>query len=121
MKDKKVVVIGSAKSAEDIATVVMTHGKAASSTMVFRQAHWGTPLYIAGFIPFQYVFLSRFGQSLVSMYKGVWPGISPTQERLHKLLSPVMAPVFKIVETLFAYQLNQYGGWKPSMDVVKVR
>lgn len=118
-KDKNVIVVGSAKSAEDVAAAAVTIGEASTSTLLYRRAHWGTPLHIAGIIPFQYVFLSRLGQSLVEMYKGVWPGISSTQETLHKILAPVMYPVFKIVETLFAFQLKQYGPWKPDLDVVE--
>ena len=60
-----VVVVGGAKSAIDIAVDAISVGGAASSTLLYRSAHWGTPRLIAGLIPFQYVFLSRFGQLLV--------------------------------------------------------
>ena len=37
----------------------------AKSTLLFRNAHWGTPRLIAGLIPFKFVFTGRLGQALV--------------------------------------------------------
>ncbi|CAE8626880.1 unnamed protein product, partial [Polarella glacialis] len=71
-KGKKVLVIGCGKSAIDIVVSVSEVSKE-PPTLLFRNAHWCTPRLIAGFIPFQYVFLSRFGQGLVSWYKGPFP------------------------------------------------
>ena len=114
---KHVVVLGGAKSAIDCAVVAAE--AAQSSTLLFRHAHWATPRNIAGLIPFQYVFLSRLGQALVSWYKGAWPTAPASVHLAHSVLAPVMAPVFKIVEALFAFQLGLYGERKPSWDVVK--
>jgi dimethylaniline monooxygenase (N-oxide forming) len=115
---KRVVVLGSAKSAVDCALAAAA-APAASSTLLFRNAHWGTPRKIAGVIPFQYVFLSRLGQALVSWYKGAWPTAPASVKAAHAALAPVMGPVFGIVQALFALQLGLRGALRPAMDVVK--
>ena len=113
---KNVVVIGSAKSAIDVAVESSKVSK--RSTIVYRNAHWSAPRYIAGFIPFQYIFLSRFGQGLVSWYKGAWPGSPKSIHYANKLLSPIMGGVFSIVETLIGYQLGFKKEYKPELDIV---
>jgi cation diffusion facilitator CzcD-associated flavoprotein CzcO len=115
---KNVVVLGSAKSAIDCALVAAA-APARSATLLFRNAHWGTPRKIAGIIPFQYVFLSRLGQALVSWYKGAWPTAPSSVKAAHAALAPVMGPVFGIVQALFAFQLGLRGALRPAMDVVK--
>ena len=117
---KNVVVLGSAKSAIDCAVAAATGAAPArATTLLFRNAHWGTPRKIAGLIPFQYVFLSRLGQALVSWFKGSWPTAPASVHSAHAVLAPVMGPVFKIVEALFAFQLGQRGALAPKMDVVQ--
>ena len=117
IEGKHVIVVGGGKSALDIA--VDASAKAASSSLLFRNAHWGTPRNIAWLIPFQYVFLSRFGQALVSWYKGAWPTAGGSVKAAHSALSAVMGPVFRIVEWLFALQLGHKGDYRPELDVVK--
>jgi dimethylaniline monooxygenase (N-oxide forming) len=110
---------GGGKSASEM-TIQAKKAGAKSSTMLYREAFWGTPHQIAGIIPFQYIFLSRFGQTLVSLYKGVWPtNESQLLKSSHKILAPVMKPVFGIVEAIFSAQLGHSGDFKPDMDVVK--
>lgn len=116
-KGEHVVVIGGAKSAIDL--VLETSKVSKRSTIVYTQSHWGSPTKIAGLIPFQYVFLSRLGQALVSWYKGAWPGAPASVHSAHSVLRRVMGPIFGIVEALFAFQLNRYGAYKPRDDVVK--
>jgi cation diffusion facilitator CzcD-associated flavoprotein CzcO len=107
-KGKQVVVIGGGKSALDCASESAKAG-AASTTLVQRSPHWGTPRKIAGLIPFQYVFLSRLGQALVSWYKGALPTAPGSVKAAHAALSVVMGPVFALVGELFAFQLGQKG------------
>jgi dimethylaniline monooxygenase (N-oxide forming) len=116
VEGKRVIVVGGGKSALDIA--VDSSAKSASSSLLFRNAHWGTPRNIAWLIPFQYVFLSRFGQALVSWYKGAWPTAGASVKAAHAALSGVMGPVFRIVEWLFALQLAHKGEYRPTLDVV---
>lgn len=114
---KRVVVIGGAKSAIDCVLAASTGG-ARTATLVYRAPHWGTPQLIAGLIPFQWVFLSRFGQGLVSAFKGPWPTAPRAVHAAHAALSVVMRPVFAVVEALFAFQLGQRGPLLPDADVV---
>ncbi len=117
LEGKDVVVVGGGKSALDIANDAVARAK--SVTLVYRNAHWGTPRNIAWLIPFKYVFLSRFGQALVSWYKGAWPSAGRSVRAAHGVLAPAMGPVFRIVEWLFALQLGHRGDYRPSDDVVK--
>lgn len=119
VQGKNVVVLGSGKSAFDVLLEAKKSG-AKSATLLYRNAHWGTPRKLAGLIPFQYVFLSRFGQMLVSLGAGVWPtNKSKLLKSSHNVLQPVVAPVFKIVEALFAAQLGQNGEFRPKDSVLK--
>jgi len=117
-KGKKVVVVGGCKSAIDI-TVDSSKVAAEPPVQVFRNGHWSTPRLIAGLIPFQYVFLSRLGQALVSWYKGVWPaGGSCCCVLFSWLLFPIMWVAFRLVELIFAIQRCHFGRHWPSLDVV---
>lgn len=117
-RGKRVVVLGSAKSAIDCAVGASKAG-AESTVMLTRDNHWPTPRNIAGLIPFKYVFLSRFGQALVSWYKGAFPTAPASVHAAHAALKPIMGPVFGIVEALFAFQLGLNGPRAPpSRDVV---
>lgn len=126
LKGKRVVVVGSAKSAQDIAEALSTSaaGPGTKVTMLYRNAHWGAPLKIAGLIPFQYVFLSRFGQALVSLSTGIWPEAAKSSPTLasasrSSILASAVAPVFSIVEALFSVQLGLKGEFRPRPGIVK--
>ncbi|CAE8602742.1 unnamed protein product, partial [Polarella glacialis] len=111
-------VIGCGKSAIDIVVSVSEVSKE-PPTLLFRNAHWCTPRLIAGFIPFQYVFLSRFGQGLVSWYKGPFPdGAPPVCTILSCILFPIMWVAFRLVELIFAIQRGHWGEFAPALDVV---
>jgi dimethylaniline monooxygenase (N-oxide forming) len=116
-KAKNVIVVGGSKSA--IECLLDSSKVSNASTLVYREAHWGSPRKIAGIIPFQWIFLSRFGQGLVSWRKGAWPGSPASVGTAHKLLSPLMVPVFAIVEALIGFQLGFRGEFKPKDDIVK--
>jgi len=115
---KSVLVIGAAKSSIDV-TLSASQVSKEPPTMLFREAHWCTPRWIAGIIPFQYVFLSRLGQALVTWYKGAWPAGAPCiHSCLMWILFPIMWVAFRIVELLFACQRGQFGCYYPKLDVV---
>ncbi len=46
--NQNVVIVGSAKSAQDIAVASLLLGRAKTTTLLFRNFHWGTPTMIAG-------------------------------------------------------------------------
>jgi len=114
VEGKRVVVVGGCKSATDCATSAANAG-AESVTMIQRHAHWPTPLYIAGLIPFQHVFLSRLGQALVEAKVGVYPGSRSNAS----MFRPLMGAIFAIVEELFAFQLRLKGDMRPKSGVVE--
>lgn len=117
-KGKKVLVIGCGKSGIDIAVDTSLVSKE-PPVLLFRNAHWSTPRYIAGLIPFQYVFLSRLGQALVSWYKGTFPDGAPVCCTIFSyLLFPIMWAAFRIVELVFAIQRGHWGEYAPDLDVV---
>ena len=119
-KNKRVVVIGSGKSAVDCAIEASRAG-ASSVTLLQRSAHWPTPRKIAGLIPFQYIFLSRLGTALVSAHQGTFPGGSGKAVNAFRnsVVGPLlMRPVFRLVEELFAFQFGLRGELRPKGDVV---
>jgi len=119
--NKRVVVVGSGKSAADCAVEASKAG-AKSVTLLQRTAHWPTPRLIAGIIPFQYVFLSRFGTALVSAHKGPFPGGSGPAINAFRnsIIGPLlMRPIFRAVEELFAFQFGLRGELRPKKDVVE--
>ena len=113
-KSKRVLVVGGGKSATDCCTASVRAG-AESVTLLQRNSHWSTPLYVAGLIPFQHIFLSRVGQALVEAKVGVYPG----SRSLASVFKPIMGPIFGIVETLFAFQLGLRGELWPKIGVVE--
>jgi len=117
-KNKRVLVIGAGKSAID---VVIDASEVAKEppTLLFREAHWSTPRWIAGLIPFQFVFLSRLGQALVSWYKGPYPSGAPCFHTcLSWILFPIMWVAFRLVELIFMIQRGHWGSYYPKLDVV---
>lgn len=106
---KRVVVVGNGKSAVDCA-VEASKAPGAKVTLVSRKAHWPTPRKIADLIPFQYVFLSRLGQALVTGHRGALPGAPAHMSWWHTLGWPVMAGAFTVVEMLFALQFRNMSG-----------
>lgn len=116
---KRVVVVGGGKSAVDCAIEASKAG-ASSVTLLQREPHWPTPRNIAGLIPFQYVFLSRFGQGLVSTYTGPLPETGFAVNASHKVFgSWVTRPILRLVEEIFALQFNLKGELRPKQGVVE--
>jgi len=119
-KDKRVVVVGGGKSAVDCAIEASRAG-ASSVTLLQRTSHWPTPRKIAGIIPFQYIFMSRFGTALVSAHRGTFPGGSGKAVNAFRnsIIGPALVkPIFRMVEELFAFQFALRGDLRPKADVV---
>ncbi|HET6231251.1 MAG TPA: NAD(P)-binding domain-containing protein [Longimicrobiaceae bacterium] len=62
LRGKRVVVVGSAKSATDVAAAAANLG--ARTTMVFRRAGWKMPKKWFGMVPLRYVLTTRSAESL---------------------------------------------------------
>jgi cation diffusion facilitator CzcD-associated flavoprotein CzcO len=118
-RNKRTVVIGGGKSAVDCAVEAARAG-ATSVTVLQREAHWPTPRKIAGLIPFQYIFLSRFGTALVSAHHGTFPGGSGRLVNAFRdTVGPYVAwPIFRAVQELFAIQFGLRGDLRPRTDIV---
>lgn len=116
---QRIIVVGGGKSAIDCAVEAHRAG-AARVTLLSRKAHWPTPRKIAGVIPFQYVFLSRFGTALVSAHRGVYPdeGAGKAVSLFRKFGWPIVGGAFYAVEALFRLQLGLFGERSPKADVV---
>lgn len=116
VEGKHVVVVGGGKSAVDSA-VEASKIEGATVTLVGGSPHWPTPRKILGFIPFEYVFLSRFGQALVIGLTGPLPESTSWRCCLscwYTLGWLIMTAIFKVVELLFAAQfLNCCGETSP--------
>jgi dimethylaniline monooxygenase (N-oxide forming) len=117
---KRVIVVGGGKSAIDCAVEAHRAG-AAHVTLLSRNAHWPTPRKIAGLIPFQYIFLSRFGTALVSAHRGVYPaeGSGVAVSMFRKFGWPIVGGAFYAVEALFRLQLGLFGDRSPKTDIVE--
>jgi dimethylaniline monooxygenase (N-oxide forming) len=118
-QNKRVVVVGGGKSAIDCAIEASRAG-ATSVTLLQRTAYWPAPRKIAGLLPFQYIFYSRFGTALVSAHRGTFPGSGKAVNAFrNSIIGPaLMRPVFAAVEELFAFQFGLRGDLRPKHDIV---
>eukprot|EP00798_Chlamydomonas_sp_ICE-L_P019505 gene19505-26171_t len=145
-KGRKVLVVGGSKSGTDCALVTSDAGAAEVTLLqrtphwptprfiavfipfqyiflprfgqALRTPHWPTPRFIAGVIPFQYIFLSRFGQALVSAHQGIFPGAENAALKATRAMKALVSPIVKLVESIFASQLNLTNERRPRADVV---
>merc|ERR1719231_2186941 len=109
---KRVVVVGGGKSAVDCA-VAAVKGGAREVTLLFREAHWPVPRRILNLIPFQWATYSRFGHALLPTHHDV----SDLAWWVHCLLTPLKWLVWRLVETIFAWQFRLSGELVPSSRI----
>ncbi|WP_160715066.1 flavin-containing monooxygenase [Chitinophaga solisilvae] len=64
VENKSVVVVGFAKSATDVATLVTDHAK--DCTLIYRKARWKVPRYFANIINLKYLLLSRYSEIFIT-------------------------------------------------------
>ena len=116
-KDKRVVVIGGGKSAVDIA-VEAALNKAAKVTLLPREIHWPSPRVLLGLIGTHKIMMSRLGLSLVCTQSGTFPTgtLVSTKNRIFAIL---VKPLYKLYETLVAFQFNLWGKLYPKTDVMR--
>lgn len=100
---KRVVVIGSAKSALDVAGAA---GEVAESVkMLSRQAHFFMPLNILGIVPCNYIKYSRFGVWLTTHpYPSSYPSLPGLTSFFHAVMRPVKRAIWKSVGWLLPWQ-----------------
>lgn len=120
---KRMVTIGFGKSALDLAYFGKTLGGALESTLVFRKPNWIIPLNVMNILPFEYLFLSRFGQALVTLRHGGWPGGAETlahrvQKAMPQLSRSVSGLVFGLLEFIFHKQSGLPDRFRPTSELV---
>jgi len=99
-KDRNVAVIGFGKTGLDFAT---WSGEIANSTKhIFRTPRWTVPDFLLG-IDFTRPFFSRFGTDMMPS----WVHSSSAQNFLHKKLSFIVKPFWKLIATLFQFQYRK--------------
>nr|WMB80868.1 FMO [Lamium maculatum] len=101
IKGKRIAIIGSGKSATDIAfECANANGNDKPCTMIQRNVHWGLPnLYPLG-IKFTYVFFTRFPELMVHK-----PGEGFLANILATLLTPLNMLMSKLVESHIRWKL----------------
>lgn len=109
---KKVLVVGGGKSAIDCAVVAGKYGQ--SSTLLFREAHWPVPRYLANVIPFKWATYSRFGNFTLKKHYDVSNPISLTG---HAIAKPFKWVYWRIVEALFKFQFKLRRDSVPSTPI----
>lgn len=67
VKDKKVAVIGFAKSACDVTTAIAD--VAEETKIIYRRTFWKVPKKFFGKLNYKYLLINRFGESLFSYYR----------------------------------------------------
>ena len=97
---KKVAVVGFGKSATDAA--LESAKVAATTTIIFREAHWPVPPLLLGALPFKWAMLNRLTSTLIPLY------YRPTnlERAVHTLGKPLVWLWWRLVELLL---IAQYG------------
>lgn len=105
---KHTIVVGSGKSAIDCLVAASKTG--ASSTLVFRTAHWPVPRYLAELVPFKWGTYSRFGHAMLQMHHSE----NFIASWMHSICKPVKWAWWRIVELMFRAQFRLKGDLVPN-------
>jgi cation diffusion facilitator CzcD-associated flavoprotein CzcO len=109
--DKRVVVVGSGKSACDIANVAAKTAK--ECTLVFRQAIWQIPRYLLGLVNFKHLLSTRWAEALF-----IYRKMGKFETILHTTGKPLVWCFWRIVETFINLQLGLDAcGMKPEHHI----
>lgn len=99
VRDKRVVVIGGAKSACDAAMAALP--AAARTTLVFRRPMWKMPKKFAGVVPLRYILTTRFSEALFRDRE-----LRGMEKVLHTAGAPAVWLFWRGIETLLRVQLG---------------
>ncbi|WJX23858.1 flavin-containing monooxygenase [Trifolium repens] len=101
IKDKRVTIVGSGKSALDIAAeCANANGVAHPCTIIQRSIHWFIPDFKIGGINLGFLYFNRFAE--LSLHK---PGEPFLLSLVATLLSPLRMGISKLVETYLRWKL----------------
>jgi cation diffusion facilitator CzcD-associated flavoprotein CzcO len=99
LKDKRVVVVGTGKSASDIANIAAKLSR--TCTLVFRKATWKVPRFILGFIHIKKLILTRFSEAWFPyITMGRWEKI------LHTFGRPLVWIFWRTIESILRLQFG---------------
>merc|ERR1719382_1015003 len=111
VKGKRVVVVGGGKSAVDNAVSAAKAG--ASSTLLYRDAHWPVPRYLLNLIPFKWGTYSRLGHFMLHASHDM----GPLATWFHAVLAPVKWIFWRVVELMFCLQFRLSGDAVPEIPI----
>merc|ERR1712151_512870 len=111
VKGKKVVVVGGGKSAVDNAVSAAKAG--ASSTLLYRDAHWPVPRYLLNLIPVQWGTYSRLGHFMLHASHDM----TAFATWFHAVLVPLKWLFWRIVEIMFRFQFHLTGDAVPDVPI----
>merc|ERR1719499_2029341 len=111
VRDKRVIVVGGGKSAVDNAVAAAKVG--ASSTLLYRDAHWPVPRYLLNLVPFKWGTYSRFGHFMLPASHEE----SPMSAWMHGIAEPVKWAFWRTVETMFKVQFGLEGDQVPKSRI----
>ncbi|XP_051148640.1 probable flavin-containing monooxygenase 1 [Andrographis paniculata] len=103
LKDKKVVIIGSKKSALDLTVETVEANRGPNGkpcTMIARDVHWNVPHYSIWGLPFYMFYSTRAAQFL---HRG--PNHGVLRSLLCYMLSPMRSALSKMIESYLAWKL----------------
>jgi len=106
-----VVVVGGGKSAVDNAVSAAKAG--ASSTLIYRDAHWPVPRYLLNLVPFQWGTYSRLGHFMLHASHDM----GPLATWIHAVLVPLKWLFWRIVELMFCVQFHLTGDAVPDVPI----
>ena len=92
-------------------------GRAAETTLIFREAHWPVPPLLAGVLPFKWAMLSRLTSALIPSYYDP----STVERLIHSVGKPLVWLWWRLVELLLIaqYGLESRGRTRLSMIPLK--
>jgi dimethylaniline monooxygenase (N-oxide forming) len=104
LKNKKVAVVGFAKSATDIAT--RAADLSTSTTLLYRKAQWKVPRFFGNKINMKFLLFSRFSEAFFSSYRK-----TGFQKVLHTIGKPMVWLQWRGIELLLKkqFKLKQCG------------
>jgi cation diffusion facilitator CzcD-associated flavoprotein CzcO len=111
VRDKRVIVVGGGKSAVDNAVAAAKVG--ASSTLLYRDAHWPVARYLLNLIPFKWGTYSMFGHFMLPASHTAG-GVATW---FHAVFVPLKWLFWRIVEMMFCVQFNLKGDAVPDTPI----